>query len=255
MIEIMKSVLLIAVLAYSGFGFLLFIKQRDFMYFPTPDVSHGYEEEVFINEGESINVVVLNEKSKKAILYFGGNGEAVERNAEKFIATFPDHSIYLVKYRGYGGSSGHPQEQAIYSDALHIFDQIKSRHESASVIGRSLGSGVATLLATKREIDKLVLVTPFDSAENVAKKRYPFYPISLLLKDKYDSLSRAELIKVPTLVIIAENDRVIEQEHSYRLAEKITSTQVTVELFKNTGHNSIDDQSRYFEVLNQYFRN
>lgn len=253
--RVLGNILLIGVIAYIGFGLLLYLKQRQFMYFPTPEVVHKFKEEIFSNEGESIKVVVLNNENKKAIMYFGGNGEAVERSAAHLIDTFPGHAVYLIKYRGYGGSSGSPEERGIYSDALYIFDQLVSRHENISVIGRSLGSGVATLLAAERDIDKLVLVTPFDSAENVAKKHYPLYPISLLLKDKYDSLSRAGSITVPTLMIIAENDRVIEQEHSFHLAEKLTATQVAVELFKNTGHNSIDDQPQYYALLTQFFRN
>ena len=118
MIEIIKSFVLISILIYFGFGILLFIMQRNFMYMPTPVVEHSYDEEAYSNDGETIKVVVVNRQKKNAILYFGGNMESVEYNAADFIEIFPDHAIFLVKYRGYGGSSGSPEEQAIYSDSF-----------------------------------------------------------------------------------------------------------------------------------------
>lgn len=253
MVGLIKSFILISGLVYFGFGLLLYIKQREFQYHPTPDVVHGYKEEIFNNEGEAIKVVVLNEINKNAILYFGGNGEAVERNAEDFIDVFPDHAIYLIKYRGYGGSSGSPNEQGLYSDALHIYDQLKSEHESISVIGRSLGSGVATLLASKRDINKMALVTPFDSIENIAQERYPIYPIFLLLQDKYDSIGRIESIKAKTLVLIAEHDEIIDKKYSRRLADKFPPSRVVVKTVNNTGHNSISSDQMYYDVLEQFF--
>jgi pimeloyl-ACP methyl ester carboxylesterase len=255
MIELIKRFILIVVFVYIGFGLLLFIKQRNFLYFPTPEVAHAYDEEIFSNENESIRVVVLNKEKENAILYFGGNGEAVERNADDFIRLFPSHAVYLVKYRGYGGSTGTPNERAIYFDALYIFDQIKSEYKNISVIGRSLGSGVAILLASKKDVAKMVLITPFDSIERIAQDRYPLYPISLLLKDKYDSLSRVDSITAQTLMIIAEEDKVIDRKYSLRLANRFSSELITVETLKNTGHNSLASNQEYFNALKQFFRN
>lgn len=253
MVAILKILLLVSVLSYGGIGCLLFIKQREFMYFPTPEVAHAYEEEIFSNENESIKVVVLNKENKNAILYFGGNGEAVERNAEEFMETFPCHAIYLIKYRGYGGSSGSPNEQGLYSDALHIYDLLETEHENISVIGRSLGSGVATLLASKRDIDKMALVTPFDSIENIAQKRYPLYPVFLLLQDKYDSIGRVDSIKAKTLVLIAENDEIIDKKYSSRLADKFHPSSVVVKTINDVGHNSISSNQMYYDMLEKFF--
>lgn len=253
MVGLIKSFILISVLVYFGFGLLLYIKQREFQYHPTPDIVHGYKEEIFNNEGEAIKVVVLNEENKNAILYFGGNGEAVERNAEDFVNLFSDHAIYLIKYRGYGGSTGSPNEQGIYSDALYIYDQIETEYKNISVIGRSLGSGVATLLASKRDINKMALVTPFDSIENIAQERYPLYPIFLLLQDKYDSIGRVDSIKAKTLVLIAENDEVIDKKYSRRLADKFPPSTVVVKTINNAGHNSISSNQMYYDVLDQFF--
>jgi hypothetical protein len=80
----------------------------------------------------------------------------------------------------------------LFSDALAIYDRIKKDHQQIIAIGRSLGTGVAVYLAAQREIEKLVLVTPFDSLRSVAQEIYPIYPISLILKESYRSIEYAE---------------------------------------------------------------
>jgi pimeloyl-ACP methyl ester carboxylesterase len=248
----LTSILLGLSLIYLGTGFLLFIKQRDFLYFPVPSIKHSFDEETFNIAKESIKVTVLNKGRKKAIIYFGGNAESVDYNAYDFSRIFQQHTVYLVKYRGYGGSTGRPEEKAIYSDALHIFDKIKSKYAAVSIIGRSLGSGVATLLASKRNIDKLILITPFDSIENVAQKLYLIYPMSLLLKDKYDSVGRISSITAKTLVIAAEKDQIIDAEHTKRLVNAFPALQITYEVLENTDHNTVSNSEKYYVLLKEH---
>jgi len=226
-------------LAYIAFGILLFINQRDFLYAPTNKIKHVFNEVIFHNDKESINVIVVNDRKEKAILYFGGNGDTVARSAFAFDRFFPDHTVYLVNYRGYGGSSGKPSEKGIYADALTIFDQIKSKHSDISVLGRSLGSGVATYLASKREFEKLVLITPYDSAQSMVQERFPLYPISILIKDKYDSIARVKDIKEKTLVLIAEKDSVITMKHSQKLIDAFSTSKIDVKIIQGVGHNTI----------------
>ena len=247
----MKSVILIALLVYIGLGLYLYVQQRSFIYFPTPPTPSNLAQKVFINENIEVNVSVLNEHADKVIIYFGGNAENVDYNAERFTQLFPEYVIYLVKYRGYGGSAGTPTEDGLYSDALHIYDEISARHKDISVIGRSLGSGVATYVAANRELEKLVLITPFDSVTRVAQSQYPIYPINLLLKDKYDSYSRAENISAQTLVIAAEHDHVIGMSHTQRLVDAFTKN-VLFEVVEDAHHNNISEFPSYQQVMSNF---
>lgn len=233
-------------------GVYLFIYQRDFMYFPTARSAHAFEIKQFSPDEETINVIVLNKGKQDAIIYFGGNGELVVNNAAGFIKTFPRHTIYLVNYRGYSGSSGAPTEQAFYSDAQYIYDGVATRHEKISVIGRSLGTGVATFLASTRAVDKMVLVTPYDSIQNLARDQYPIYPISLLLIDKYNSLGRIKDISSTTLIILAEHDAVIPFKYSAQLIKEFSPSQVTVEIIKGAGHNNLSQRNKYYFLLNEF---
>ncbi len=241
-------------LAYITFGVVLFINQRDLLYAPTDKMKHVFNEVIFHNDKESINVIVVNNNKERAILYFGGNGDTVARSAFAFDKFFSEYTVYLVNYRGYGGSSGEPTEKGIYSDALTIFDQIKAKHSNISVLGRSLGSAVATYIASKREFDKLVLITPCDSAQSMAQERFPIYPMSILLKDKYDSVSRVKDIEENTLVLIAEKDSVITMKHSQNLIDAFPAAKVEVESIENTGHNNILQDERYYHVLQRFLQ-
>jgi len=239
---------------YIVSALLLFFFQRNFLYFSSPEYQHPWQTQKFHHDNESINVIVLNQGREKSILYFGGNAEAVVYNAADYIKDFPDHTIYLVNYRGYGGSSGSPDEQALYSDALYIYDQIKSKHHNVSVIGRSLGSGIATYIASKRSIKKMILITPFDSIENIAGSLYPMFPISFLLKDKFNSAGRVNEITAPTLIVLAEHDNVIPLKNSMRLINTFPVSQISVKTIKNTGHNSISEREKFHIALKDFMK-
>jgi len=255
MINFLIAFIKLLLLAYLTFGVLLFINQRDLLYAPTDKTDHIFNEIIFHNDQESINVIVVNDKKEKAIVYFGGNGDTVARSAFAFDRFFPEHTVYLVNYRGYGGSSGEPTEKGIYSDAIAIFDKIRAEHSDISVLGRSLGSGVATYLAAKREFGKLVLITPYDSAQSMVQERFPMYPMSILLKDKYDSVSRAKDIEAKTLVLIAEKDSVITIKHSQKLIEAFSPSQnVDVKIIEGAGHNNILQDDRYYHVLQKFLK-
>ncbi len=250
--RIIKWISVLMLVGYVGMGVFLYVNQRAFLYHPTPNLKVPYKSMTIKNQGESIHVIVLNEGHKNAILYFGGNGESMARSADYIAAQFPEFTVYLMDYRGYGSSTGEVTEKALYSDALKLYDTIRSRHDRISVGGRSLGTAIATYVAANREVSKLALITPFDSIENVAQGRYPFYPVSLLLKDKYDSKSRVKDIKAETFIVIAQNDRVIPLERTQKLIEAFNPEQLTIDTIKNRGHNDISSDERYYRIMQEF---
>jgi pimeloyl-ACP methyl ester carboxylesterase len=250
----MGKTMIYLILFYIFVGVLLFLFQRTFLYFPTEKIPHNYDKQIISNENETIEVIVLNKGKNEALLYFGGNAEPVIYNAVDFLEAFPLHTVYMFNYRGYGGSSGRPTEKGIYSDALVLLDTVQKKHSKISVIGRSLGSGVATYLASKRSIDKLILITPFDSIKSVAQSKFFIYPMSLLLKDKFDSISRVKYIKAKTIAIVAANDNIIPNKHSFRLIREFPSNQITVKVISDSDHNNISDRSEYYDFLKAFLK-
>ncbi|MCP3899874.1 MAG: alpha/beta hydrolase [Desulfobacteraceae bacterium] len=249
-----RETMIYFILIYVFIGAVLFFSQRKFIYFPSEKIPHSYDMESISNENETIEVIVLNKGKKDALLYFGGNAEPVIYNAEDFLREFPMHTVYLFNYRGYGGSTGNPTEKGIYSDALVFFDKVEKKHSKISVVGRSLGSGVATKLASEKPIEKLILITPFDSIKSVAQNQFLIYPMFLLLKDKYDSISRVKHIKAKTIAIVAEHDEVIPNKHSFRLINEFPKDQIIVKIIANSGHNDISDKLEYYDHLKVFIK-
>lgn len=248
---VVVSCLLLTV--YFSMTAALYFFQRTFLYAPTPNITHNFEHFTVSNEGETIDIVVLNKGKPESILYFGGNGEIVLNSADEFIKHFPNKTVYLVNYRGYGASSGSPTEQALYSDAIKIFETVKNNHQTVSIIGRSLGSGVTTYLAANKSVNKIALITPYDSILNIAKKRFKIFPVRYLLEDKFDSVSRAKKIRSEVLILAAENDQVIPTQNTKNLADEFNQNQLTYVEIKGEGHNSVSRNRKYFEILKEFF--
>lgn len=222
------------------------------LYFPTPAPTNIQAQKFELqSDGLLLKGWVINPGKQQALIYFGGNGEAVEYNAEVFKKTLPNVSVYLLPYRSYGGNPGEVTEENCYRDALNLYDQIKNRHGSINALGRSLGSGVATYLASQRKIDKLILVTPYDSMINVAQDKYPIFPISLLLKDRYESWRRAADINSDVLVIIAAKDEIIPRANTDNLLRHFKQ-KPKVTVFENAGHNTPSDSIEYDLALSEF---
>lgn len=248
----------LAIAGYVLFAGVLYFKQHSLLYFPTPQIPHDFDEIIFSNQGENLNIIVLNKGQQKAILYFGGNSEPVAINAERFSKIFPDYTVYLVNYRGYGGSTGRPGEEENYADAKAIFESLKTQYRDISVMGRSLGSGVATYLASIKEVEKLVLITPYDSIQNVAQGRFPLHPMSILLKDKYNSALKAKDVKAKTMILIAEHDQTIKLARTHNLIKAFAESHaakkspIISKTIKGTGHNTILESDSYYRLLEDF---
>jgi pimeloyl-ACP methyl ester carboxylesterase len=187
------------------------------------------------------------------IVYFGGNAEEVSWQAgEPWPA---DWSLALVNYRGYGRSEGKPSEHALFADAEIVFDALAARADvdraRIVLVGRSLGSGVAVYLASRREVAGVVLISPYDSITALAQRHYPFLPVRLLLKHPFDSLSRAPAIKVPLQVIVAERDGIIPPEHSQRLHDAWGGPKRWSSV-PRAGHNDLGPQREFWGPIGEF---
>ena len=249
----MLWVVKLALLVYVGFGALLYVAQRGLMYLPVAEnLADDVPHERIAVDGAILKVWVVDPGNEHAVIYFGGNAQDVYANADEFRALLPQTTVYLVNYRGYGGSTGEPGEQAFYKDALHIHDAVRPRHEGVDVIGRSLGSAVATWLAAERGIDRLVLVTPFDSLAGIAEEAFPLYPAGLLLRERYASAERAPRIDAQTLILVAGDDRIVPAASSRRLVEAFAPGSARVATIAGAGHNSLSEKDEYYRQLSDF---
>jgi hypothetical protein len=155
----------------------------------------------------------------------------------------------MVHYRGYGGSSGRPSEGALVSDALAVFDRVHARHRNVLVIGRSLGSGVAIQVAAARPLERLVLVTPFDSLATLARGQFPVFPTGLLLVDRFDSVRYAPLIHAPTTLIAAGEDEIVPRRSTLALLEAFAPGVANLATLPGKGHDTISMSPDYLPAM------
>ncbi len=210
------------------------------MYFPTPEVNLALEKEVVFDVNNvKLYGWVLNEGNEKALIYYGGNAESIEANIAFFKTELNDYTVYLVNYRGYGKSEGKPFQKALFLDALAIYDSVKKKHNSISIMGRSLGSGIATFVASQKQVDRLVLITPYDSIENIVKSIYKIFPVSMMLKDKYNSMKNIEHINAKTLIVYGLADNIIPALHTRNLITYFKNKSLQVVPIEKASHNDI----------------
>jgi len=245
-------IILVAILAglYLALCVALLVFQRALIYFPQPATIEAPRLTLEVDDAQ-VQVTVRPHDGPKALIYFGGNAEDVSRNLEEFSQAFPDHALYLMHYRGFGGSTGKPSEEAIARDALTLFDRVYSSHTQVAVVGRSLGSGVAVRLASQRPAARLILITPYNSLEELAVRQYPIFPVKWLLKDRFDSWKYAAHISIPTLLLAAEQDDIIPRSSTEALYRHFAQGVAVLKVIPGVGHNSISASPAYLELIDQ----
>jgi uncharacterized protein len=238
-------------LAYAGVCGWMYAKQRELLYLPQSTKADATQTDFGIaRNGVMLNGWLVNIGQPNAVLYFGGNAERIEDRRRDFSRWFPQASTYLVPYRGYGASEGKPTEADILDDALAVFDQVQARQPDARivVIGRSLGSAVASYVASKRPVAKLVLVTPFDSMSNVAQSHYPWLPVRWLLQDRYDQARYLTAYKGPLLIVRAGRDDVVPPASTNLLIASLKLQPQVLDL-PHADHSSVATDRTYARAL------
>lgn len=192
-------------------------------------------------------------RKKPLIVYYGANSEDVSDELW-WLHGLKKYAFLLVNYRGYGLSTGTPGEKACVEDAVAVLDKIlKETKRSAKdviLIGRSLGTGVAAQVAAQRKVGRLILITPYDSVEAVAKRHFWFMPVSRYLKDNWNSCAVASQIKAKTTLIVAAKDELIPSSHALALKNSFSHEVKYVEVPEAT-HGDIVTKAGFNEILTE----
>ena len=254
-----------ALAAWTAAGFVLWRWQDKLIFFPKPAPPEVVRElsdlavEVRAPDGavlrgwEHPGNAFAEKTDCKLVVYFGGNNEELSSYPAENGARFACPQWY-VNYRGFGESDGAPSATALREDALLVVDaaakKLNISAEDICVIGRSLGSHMAAYAAANRPLKKLIMVTPFDSVLNVAKRRYPIFPVETLLRHQFDTLAETPDIAVPTLFLLADSDSVVPLPHSENLiAHWPAEFADTVLRLPDTAHNDIVDSPLYWRAI------
>lgn len=246
--KVVSSFLLIAFLGIHAFFYL---SQRQLMYFPSrervqpQDVGLENVKEVALRNpsGETLLSWFGGARAgKPTILFFHGNGGAVNHRAHRFRGLMSDgFGVFMLGYPGYGGSDGRPSERAFLEGARLAYQYLRGEGlepRDIVIYGESIGSSVAVQLAADVRARGLVLEAPMSSAADVARKHYPWLVAGPLIKDSYRSIDYVDSINMPMLVMHGENDRIIPIELGQRLFDEAQEPKTFVRI-PGAGHNDL----------------
>ena len=221
------------VLAYFIIILFVYFYQRNLLYHPSENnylndkITFNYEE-IFIETDKNINLkswFIKKDLNKfKTILIFHGNaGNLFNRVYKLNELNKLDVNILLISWRGFSGNKGKPTEKNLYHDAEEAVKWLNNRgaiSKNIILYGESLGTGVATELGTRNAFGGIILESPFTSIANAAKIYYPYLPVNIILKDRYDSIGKIKNITTPILIMHGRKDNIVPQKMGLELYEK-----------------------------------
>ena len=221
------------VLAYFIIILFVYFYQRNLLYHPSENnylndkITFNYEE-IFIETDKKIKLkswFIKKDLNKfKTILIFHGNaGNLFNRVYKLNELNKLDVNILLISWRGFSGNKGKPSEKNLYHDAEEAVKWLNNRgaiSKNIILYGESLGTGVATELGTSNAFGGIILESPFTSIANAAKIYYPYLPVNIILKDRYNSIGKIKNITTPILIMHGKKDNIVPQKMGLELYEK-----------------------------------
>lgn len=247
----LTTALLSLLAAYAGVCLLVYVFQERLVYFPDRSVvslALGPDVEattVRTEDGEEIVVWIVSvpepegagEPEREALVFCHGNaGNIVGRLPSARAFRDLGRTVFLFDYRGYGASTGSPNEEGTYRDAEAVFDLARSRgFEDVAVYGESLGCAIAIELALRRPVSRLVLESGFTSVPDLGASVYPWLPVRWLARVRYENERKIRTLDVPMLLVHSPADGIVPFTHAERL---LAAAPAGTELLRTEGgHN------------------
>ena len=243
------------ILVYLFVLVFLFFYQRNLLYHPNENNYSGNQlnfeiERVSIKTSDNIELLGWFHKKDlekfKTIIFFHGNAGTLENRIYK-LNHLKDLEVnfLIIAWRGFSGNKGKPTEKGLYEDGESAVQWIKSygvKSENIILYGESLGTGIATEIAQNKNFAGVILETPFTSMGDAAKKFYPYIPVKLLFRDKYENIKKIKNIKSPILVMHGEIDQIVPFSMGQKIYQEANNPKYSY-FTKNDDHMMEYDQN------------
>ena len=264
------KIIIVLALFYIAAMIAIYFAQALFIYAPniptrelssTPaDIGLAFEEVTLRtadNEklhGWFIPAVSTNNQLEKTVLFMHGNAGNISHRLETIrIYHQLGLNFFIFDYRGYGQSTGNTSEAGTYLDAAAAWDYLIGEQnmdaEQIIIAGRSLGGGIASELANNVTPAMLILESTFTSMPDASKKHYPFMPISIILKHRYETLNKLKNISCPIVIVHSRNDEVIPFSHAEINFERANQPKKFIELRGGHGNGFLLSKRDYVAGL------
>lgn len=256
-------ILTIFVIAVIAVSLIFYFFQEKFIFKPeklSDDFKFEYEnqevEEYNIQLNDKVTINGLHFKSKHpkgVVFYLKGNSKSI-KGWGKFAIDFTHHGwdVLMTDYRGFGKSKGKRTQQGMKDDVQAIYNIIKEKVDEKYIIvyGRSLGTGLATKLASVNNPKMLILACPYYSMSNNAKRYLPFIPLGLLMRYSMPTYKWIKYVKCPIKLIHGTNDRIIPMKSSVRLS-RLNPKLSRLYLVIGGGHKNLHNFEDYHRALKE----
>ncbi|MFP6584379.1 MAG: alpha/beta fold hydrolase, partial [Candidatus Hydrogenedentota bacterium] len=191
------------VILFTAQGYLIFVPSTEV--FVPPEYAAWNMQDVELTVGENSThgwFVPANGDSRGAVLFSHGNAGNISHRVES-IRIFRNLGLdtFIYDYGGYGKSTGSPSEQRCYADIRAAWRYLTESHgipaDQIILFGRSLGGGPTAQLATEVEAAAVILESTYTSIPDMARQQFPIFPVQLLARHRFDTLSKIADINVP----------------------------------------------------------
>jgi len=260
----MKKILLritsLILIAYVAICALLFFFQEKLLFFPEKlgkDFQFRFNqpfEEITIKTSDHVllnGLLFKSDLSKGLVFYLHGNAGSL--NSWGVVAkTYTDlnYDVFIMDYRGFGKSEGRISTQAqLYQDIQTAYDKLKAKYNESNtiVLGYSIGTGLATYIASKNSPKLLILQAPYYSMTDMMRHTYPIIP-TFILKYKFETNVLIKECKMPIVIFHGNQDKVIYYNSSIKLKEGLKKTDTLITL-NGQGHNRITYNPEYIAEI------
>ena len=262
----LRTFALVCIGLYVMIGSSLYVLEEKLLFLPTvleQDYQFQFKypfEELFLKPDKNAVINAIHFKvnqPKGVILYFHGNAGDLSRwgiIAEYFVDK--QYDVLILDYRTYGKSTGTLSEQALYNDAQFCYNYLKEQYEESqiTVYGRSLGSGIATYLGSKNTPKQLILETPYYSIVDVAKQRFPIFPVKQMMRYEFPSYKFIQNVKSPISIIHGTDDLVVPLKSGEKLFSVSKKEITSITIIEGGGHNNLIEFESYHQKINQLLK-
>ena len=261
----MYTAIITIILCYLLILVFVFFYQRNLLYHPfennysTDQANFSYKE-VFIPSSNGNNLKgwfhIKNLDEKKTLIFFHGNaGDLTNRIYKLNLIKDFDINFLIVAYRGFSGNKGKPTEMGLYQDAKSALNWLKNQKindDQIIIYGESLGTAISIEVAQNREFAGIILESPFTSMVEAGKFYYPYLPVSLLLKDRYETIKKLENINSPILVMHGKKDKIVPFHMGKQVFEKANKPKFSY--FPDNDDHMMDYNNILLKTLERFFK-
>tara|TARA_A100001011_G_scaffold88349_1_gene92757 strand:- start:4272 stop:5069 length:798 start_codon:yes stop_codon:yes gene_type:complete len=209
---------------------VIYTLQRSLLYHPSENnyleeklLDHKIKKITISSENKLVGWYFKKDPKLKTLIFFHGNAGKLENRIYKLNDLSKLNINYLIfAYRGFSGNKGNPSEDGIYFDARAAKKWLNSNgveDHDLILYGESLGTAISIDLAKDFDFAGIILESPFTSMVDLAKIYYPYLPVNIMLKDRYDSINKIKYINSPILIMHGMKDKIVPYDMGIKIFE------------------------------------